>query len=358
MEIQLEILIAFFLGTLVTLTLTFIFIKLSARSQEQNFKILASEILKNQTEDFKSQASERMDQSVAPLNERIKEYKELLSSMQRIDLTERESLRVKLGDMIESASRIEEKALNLTNALSSDVKFQGTWGEFTLENILDLAGLEKNREYFLQEVLKDSSGNTYRPDVVVRFPNDTKLIIDSKVSLSAYFDYVNSEDKNNALKNLRISVKNHVDQLSQKKYQNLEGVGGIDFVYMFIPVEGVYSLVLKENPDFLEYAIKKNVILVSPVNLIANLKTVASIWRLEKQSQNAELVATKAGAMYDKFASLVEDLEKLTISIDRSKQLQETVMNKLATGRGNLLNRSEELKELGAKTSKSLPADL
>ena len=358
MEIQQEILIAFSLGTLLTLVITFIFIRLSSKSQEQNFKIIASEILKIQSEDFNKQAREKMDQSVAPLNERIKEYKDLLANMQRVDLTDRENLRTKLGDMIESAGRIEERALGLTNALSSDVKFQGTWGEFTLENILDLAGLEKNREYFLQQTLKDSSGTAFKPDVVVRFPNDTKLIIDSKVSLSAYFDYVNSEDKNTALKNLRASVKSHIDQLCAKKYQNLEGVGGIDFVYMFIPVEGVYSLVLKENPELLEYAMKKNIILVSPVNLIANLKTVAAIWRLEKQSQNAEIVATKAGAMYDKFASMVEDLEKLASSIDKSKQLHDNIINKLSTGRGNLLNRSEELRSLGAKTSKSLPDNL
>lgn len=358
MEIQLEIIVAFTSGTLITLFLSFIFIRFNSKSQEQNFKLLAGEILKTQSEEFKQQASDRMDISVGPLNERIKEYKELLTSMQRVDTVDRESLRTKLGDMIESAGRIEEKAMSLTNALSSDVKFQGTWGEFTLENILDLAGLEKNREYFLQEVLKDASGNTFRPDVVVRFPNDTKLIIDSKVSLSAYFDYVNSTDKNSALKNLRISVKSHIDQLALKKYQNLEGVGGIDFVYMFIPVEGVYSLVLKENPEILEYALKKNIVLVSPVNLIANLKTVASIWRLEKQSQNAELVATKAGAMYDKFAGLVDDLEKLSASLDKSKQLQQGISNKLSSGRGNLLSRSEELKELGAKTSKTLSQNL
>lgn len=348
MEIQAEIILAFLGGFLLTLVFSYFVIK----SQAQNFKLIANEILKNQSDEFKIQASERMDQSIGPLNERIKEYRDLLANMQRLDLSDRENLRSKLGDMMESAVRIEEKAMSLTNALSSDVKFQGTWGEFTLENILDLAGLEKNREYFLQEVLKDSSGNTYRPDVVVRFPNDTKLIIDSKVSLSAYFEYVNSEEKNQALKNLRTSVKNHIDQLAQKKYQNLEGVGGIDFVYMFIPVEGVYSLVLKENPEMLEYGLKKNIILVSPVNLIANLKTVASIWRLEKQSQNADLVASKAGAMYDKFAGLVEDLEKLSSSLDKSKQLQESILSKLATGRGNLMTRSEELRELGAKTSK------
>lgn len=354
MEVQTEILLAFFCGFLITLVLTYFFMRASSKSQEQNFKLVANEILKYQTSEFKLQATERMEQTIAPLNERIKEYRDLLSNMQRLDLSDRENLRTKLGDMMDSAVRIEEKAMSLTNALSSDVKFQGTWGEFTLENILDLAGLEKNREYFLQEVIKDSSGNTYRPDVVVRFPNDTKLIIDSKVSLSAYFEYVNSEDKNSALKNLRISVKNHIDQLASKKYQNLEGVGGIDFVYMFIPVEGVYSLVLKENPEILEYGLKKNIVLVSPVNLVANLKTVASIWRLEKQSQNADIVASKAGAMYDKFAGLVEDLEKLSQSLNKSKQLQESILNKLSTGRGNLMARSEELRELGAKTTKTI----
>lgn len=354
MDIQPDIIYAFLAGLGLTLLFCYIFIRLSARAQEKNFKLLAMEVLQTQTNEFKNQATVQFDQSVEPLNERIKEYKDLLSDMQKLDLKEREGLRLKMSDMISSASRIEEKTMGLTNALSSDVKFQGTWGEFTLENILDLAGLEKNREYFLQEVLKDHQGCTYRPDVVIRFPNDTKLIIDSKVSLSAYFDYINSTSKDEALKNLRVSVKKHIDQLAEKKYQNLEGVGGIDFVYMFIPVEGVYSLVLKENPELLEYGVKKNIILVSPVNLLANLKTVASIWRLEKQSQNSELVAQKAGAMYDKFALLIEDLEKLSGSLEKSKKLQESLSLRLSTGRGSLISRAEELKSLGAKTSKEL----
>ncbi len=354
MDIQNETIYAFCIGLTIAFVFCYILVRLTARSQENHFKLLAMEILKTQTNEFKAEAVIQFDQSVEPLNDRIKEYKELLSEMQKLDIRERESLRLKMSDMISSASKIEEKAMGLTNALSSDVKFQGTWGEFTLENILDLAGLEKNREYFTQDTLKDEQGNIYRPDVVIRFPNDTKLIVDSKVSLSAYFDYINSTAKDEALKAIRTSVKKHIDQLAEKKYQNLQGVGGIDFVYMFIPVEGVYSLVLKENPELLEYAVKKNIILVSPVNLLANLKTVASIWRLEKQSQNSEIVAQKAGAMYDKFALLVEDLEKLSISLDKSKNLQESISLRLSSGRGNLMNRAEELKSLGAKTSKDL----
>lgn len=349
-----ELIISFIFGSVLASIIGFFVLKYLNKNQEDHFKLIANEIMKKQSDNFNEIASQKISQSIDPLQLKIKEYRDYYEQMQRFDLKERESLREKLSQMMESASRIENEASYLTNALTSDVKFQGAWGELTLNNILELAGLEKNREYFLQESLQDSDGNKFRPDVVIHLPNNSKIIIDSKVSLTAYFDYCNTNEKQEALKSLKSSVQTHIDSLSKKNYQNLEGVNSPNFVYLFIPVEGVYSLVLREYPEIIDYALRKNIVLVSPVNLIANLKTVASIWRLEKQSQNAEDVARKAGAMYDKFVSLLDDMGKLSGSIQKTQSIHDGIMTKLSTGKGNLITRTEELKSLGAKTTKNI----
>ena len=311
-----EMLISFFLGLCVSLVIAYFFIKLTAKNQEKHFELLALDILQNQTKEFKAQATEQFSLATLPFNEKIKEYKDYYESMQRFDLKERENLREKLSQMMDSAVRIETKASDLTNALTSDVKFQGSWGELALENILKLAGLEKNSEYFVQTVFTDQDNNQYRPDVVIKLPNNSKVIIDSKVSLKAYFDYMNGHDLDSALKDLKTSVTQHIDSLSKKNYQNLGEDQGPDFVYLFIPVEGVYSTILREFPEILDQAIKKNILLVSPVNLIANLKSIASIWRIEKQSKNAMEMAKKAGLMHDKFVALMDDMDKLSQAIN------------------------------------------
>jgi DNA recombination protein RmuC len=349
-----ELVISFIFGSVLAIIIGYFILRYINKNQEEHFKLIANDIMKKQSDEFNEIASQKINQSIDPLQLKIKEYRDYYEQMQRFDLKERESLREKLSQMMESASRIENEASYLTNALTSDVKFQGAWGELTLNNILELAGLEKNREYFLQESLQDADGNKFRPDVVIHLPNNSKVIIDSKVSLTAYFDYCNKNDNEEALKNLKASVQTHIDSLSKKNYQNLEGVNSPNFVYLFIPVEGVYSLVLREYPEILDYALRKNIVLVSPVNLIANLKTVASIWRLEKQSQNAEDVARKAGAMYDKFVSLLDDMGKLSGSIQKTQSIHDGIMTKLSTGKGNLITRTEELKSLGAKTTKNI----
>jgi DNA recombination protein RmuC len=328
-----------------------------AKNQEKHFELMAQEILQTQSDQFKLQAGEQFESVTKPFGEKVKEYKEYYESMQRYDLKDRESLREKLAQMMDSATRIETKASDLTNALTSDVKFQGSWGELALENILDLAGLEKNSEYFVQPVLQDEERSQYRPDIMIKLPNDSKVFIDSKVSLKAYFDYMNGEDRDAALKNLKLSVTNHIESLSKKNYQDLGQGQGPDFVYLFIPVEGVFSAILKNFPEMLELAIKKNILLVSPVNLIANLKSIASIWRIEKQSKNAMEMARKAGLMHDKFVSLVDDMDKLSQAINKTQSIHESIETKLSRGRGNLVDKTMELRDLGAKTSKNFSSN-
>jgi DNA recombination protein RmuC len=349
-----EVVIGFIIGVVLACVIGFILIKYLSKVQRNQFELMANEILSKNTSSLKENASDNLSSIVSPLNEKIKEYKDQMDQMHKFDLKERESLREKLNQMISSAGRIETEANQLSQALSSDVKFQGDWGEIVLENVLELAGLEKGREFEVQNVLKDDNDKVYRPDAIIKLPNDSQIIIDSKVSLKAYFDYMNTDEKERALKDLKISIQNHIDSLSKKNYQLLNGVNAPDFVYLFIPVEGVYSLIIREYPNIIDESLKKNIILVSPVNLIANLKTVASLWRLEKQSKNAQLMAQKAGAMHDKFVMVLDDIAKMGSALEKASSIQSDLIKKISSGKGSLVSRSQELKVLGAKTSKSI----
>ena len=333
-----EIIIGFVCGALIVSIFTFLFFKLMEKKQYEQFKTLSESILKDST---------------GILGAQMKDYQEYINSIHLVDTKDRESLREKINSMLSSAKSIEVEAGQLSRALKTDVKFQGAWGELTLERILELSGLENGREYFTQNVYTSETGDKQRPDVIVNLPNNSCIIIDSKVSLTSYFYYYNDQDEN-ALKLLRTSVLNHITSLAKKNYQNISEINSPEFVYMFIPVEGIYSLVLNKFPDLIDESLKKNVVLVSPVNLMANLKTVASLWRLEKQSKNAEEMAVKAGAMYDKFVALTDDIEKIGTHLKRAEDSRISLVNKLSTGKGNLIQRADELKSLGANTTKSL----
>lgn len=341
-----EIILGFIIGSLISGGLSFFIYKNLSEKQNSKLDEIATSIL-NRNE-------QNLSTLVSPFNDKVKEYREYFESIHKFDLKDRESLRERLGQMLDSAGKIQTETNLLTRALSSDVKFQGSWGELTLERILELSGLTSNQEFFTQMSLTDLDGKVFKPDVVIKLPNSASIIIDSKVSLTSYFDYYNQGESLEALKKLKQSISSHIDSLSKKKYQNLEGINSVDFVYLFVPVEGVYSLVLREFPEIIDESLKKNIVLVSPVNLIASLKTVASLWRLENQTQNATDIAQKAGAMYDKLVLFVEDLEKVGSSIDKAQQIYLDSMKKLNTGSGNLVKRAEELKTLGAKTTKSL----
>lgn len=349
-----DVLIGFSIGVFVALLVSFVLLKFISKLQKAQFELLANEILEKNNLSLKDSATSNFSNIINPLNDRIKEYKEQMDQMYRFDLKERESLREKINQMISSAGRIEVEANQLSQALTSDVKFQGDWGEIVLEKILELAGLESGREFELQNTLTGKDNKTYRPDAIINLPNDTQIIIDSKVSLKSYYKYINSEEKDKSLKDLKNSIQAHIESLSKKEYEQLSNVNTPNFVYMFIPVEGVYSLIIREYPSLIDDAIKKNIILVSPVNLIANLKTVSSLWRVEKQSKNAQVMAQKAGAMHDKFVLILDDLEKLDASLLKSKNIHNDLMKKVTSGKGNIVSRVQELKDLGAKTSKDI----
>ena len=336
-----ELSLAFFLGVLVSGVLVAVGLKITARHQKDHFQILANEILQKNSQQY-----------LKPFDEKLEQYYQFIHESQKNEGKERQAVKEQIDFMLKSAQRIELETSQLTRALSSDVKFQGDWGEMVLQKVLELAGLRENAEFFLQQQ-HSRDGQSYRPDVIVKLPHDAHLIIDSKVSLKAYFEVLN-ESGDKALADLKQSIKNHIDQLAKKDYQHLDLINAPEFVYLFIPVEGVYSLLLKEFPELIEHALRKNIVLVSPINLMANLKTVGALWRVDKQSKSAVEIAHKAGAMYDKFVLLIKDIEQLQAQFKKVDHSLVEINKKLHQGRGNLVDRAQELKEQGARTSKEL----
>jgi len=280
---------------------------------------------------------------------------------------ERFSLGEKIKDLVELNQKISEEANNLAKALKGSSKTQGDWGEMILENILEQSGLVKDREYFVQEFLKDEDGNFIKnpegrklqPDVIIRYPDDRKVIIDSKVSLTAYARYTNTEDPEQQQKAVRehvLSVRKHIDELSNKNYQDFTTT--LDFVMMFVPNEPAYFLALQNDPELWDYAYRKRIILISPTNLIAALKLIADLWKREYQNRNALEIAERGAALYDKFVGFVDNLQNIGIHIEKTQKSYESAMSQLKDGRGNLIGQAEKLRTLGVKAKKRLPPSM
>ena len=263
--------------------------------------------------------------------------------------------------MLELNNTLNNQAQNLTNALKGDNKQQGNWGEMVLERILESSGLIKGEEYETQFSDTNSDNKRIQPDVLIKLPDSKHIIVDSKVSLVAYERFTNSEEETErdlALKNHVLSVKNHVKHLSEKNYQTGIGVNSPDFVLLFIPIESSFSAAIQGDEGLYNYAWDKKVVIVSPTTLLATLRTIASVWKHERQTKNAIEIADKAGRLYDKFKSFIDDMQKIDRGINATRTAYDDAFNKLKTGTGNLIRRAENIKELGAKTNKSIPQDL
>ena len=256
--------------------------------------------------------------------------------------------------------QMAKEATNLTKALKGDSKTQGNWGELVLERVLEKSGLEKDREYFVQQNFQREDGSRVMPDVVLHLPDSKKMIIDSKVSLTDYERMVNAEDEERTLylKSHVNSIKKHVDQLSAKNYQDLYDIESPDFVLMFIPIEPAFAVAINEDNTLYNKAFEQNIVIVTPSTLLATLRTIDSMWNNEKQQQNAIEIARQAGALYDKFEGLVTDLTGVGKKIDAAKNDYSSAMNKLVEGKGNLISRVENIKKMGAKAKKSLPENI
>lgn len=325
------------------------------------FKNLANEILEEKTGKFTEQNKINLDTILKPLQEKIKDFEKKVEETHKKDIADRASIQERIKHLIETSNQISEDAKNLTKALKGDSKTQGGWGELILENILERSGLVKNREYFVQQSFKDETGNRFQPDVIVKYPGDRSVVIDSKVSLTAYERYVSATDdvlREKALNEHLASIKNHIKQLSEKNYQDLYQLKSLDFVMMFLPVEPAYLVAIQKDPDLWYFAYEKRILLISPTNLIAALKMIASMWLQEYQSQNVMEIARQSGALYDKFVGLIDDLQDIGSKLESTRKAYDNAMNKISTGKGNLISRAQKIKELGAKTKKEIPLDL
>ncbi|MCF7561388.1 DNA recombination protein RmuC [Sabulilitoribacter multivorans] len=331
--------------------------------QEQlrkDFELLANKILEEKSNKFTEQNKENIKNILNPLQEKIKTFEEKVDLTQKESISMHSALKEQLLGLKDLNQQMTKEATNLTRALKGDSKMQGNWGELVLERVLEKSGLEKDREYFVQQSFTLENGSRVLPDVVLHLPDGKKMIIDSKVSLTDYERLVNAddEDKDRFLKAHVNSIRKHVDQLSDKNYQDLYDIESPDFVLMFIPIEPAFAVVVNEDNSIYNKAFEKNIVIVTPSTLLATLRTIDSMWNNEKQQQNAIEIARQAGALYDKFEGLVSDLTGVGKKIDAAKTDYSAAMNKLVEGRGNLITSVEKLKKMGAKAKKALPESI
>jgi len=324
----------------------------------KEFENLANKILDEKSNKFTEQNKENMKNILSPLQEKIQLFEKKVDDTHKESIDYHAALRQQIIGLSELNAQMSKETLNLTKALKGDSKMQGNWGELILERVLEKSGLEKDREYFVQQSHTNGEGNRVFPDVVINLPDGKKMIVDSKVSLTAYEKFINEEDdslKNGFLKEHVSSIKRHVEQLGDKNYQDLYQMESPDFVLLFIPMEPAFALALNEDTTLYNKAFEKNIVIVTPSTLLATLRTIDSMWANQKQQENAFEIARQAGALYDKFEGFVADLIKVGKKIDESKVEYQGAMNKLVDGKGNLITSVEKLKKMGAKAKKALP---
>ena len=325
------------------------------------FEHLATQIFDQKAKTFDEAHTKGIDLLLKPFREQITNFA-LQSKEQFIhDAKERQSIKDEILRLKSLNERLSEDATNLTNALKGENKTQGNWGEIVLERILEDSGLREGHEYEIQSTLSDEEGKKFRPDVIVHLPQNKDIIIDSKVSLVAYDAFIradNDEDRAHALKQHLVSIHSHIKGLSGKRYEQLSGVRTLDFVLLFMPIEGAFLLALESDNTFFKTAYEQNIVVVSPSTLLVTLRTIEHIWRSEYQERNAKEIAESAEALYEKLVAFVDDMEKIGDQITRTQKSYEGAMNKLSTGRGNLIRRVESMRKLGLKPKKLLPDSL
>jgi DNA recombination protein RmuC len=322
------------------------------------FKNLASEILEEKSKKFTEQNRVNIDQLLKPLGEKIRDFEKKVGDAYDKEAQQRFSLKEEVRRLAELNKKIAEDAENLTRALKGDAKSQGNWGEMILESILEKSGLVKDREYSIQPSFQGEDGRRMQPDVVVSYPGNRSVIIDAKVSLTAYermVDAASPELEAKYLKEHLTSIRNHVTELSQKDYLDIYQVPSLDFIMMFLPVEPAYLVAVREDPEIWNYAYERRILLISPTNLLAALKMIASLWRQEYQNKNALEIARQSGDLLDKFYALLADLNDLGNRLKLTQKSYDDAINKLSEGKGNLIRRAQKIEELGAKTKKKLP---
>ena len=315
-----------------------------------DFKALASDILKNDRDKLKIDNSDLL----TPLQTQLKGFRDRIETITKEQIEERTSLKEQIKSLHEANRETQQSAQNLTNALTYDNKLQGDWGEEILSSLLSSYGFQEGVEFDLQKQYKSETGEKFKPDVILHLPEGKDVVIDSKVSLKDYVDYVADQTNEEALKKHIASIDNQIKNISIKEYENLEGVRSLDFIFVFIPIEGALLLALQHKHSLFDDALKKNIMLVSPSMLSMSLKTVNFMWQTDKQNKNADEIARQAGKMYDKLAGFFSDLDKIESQLDKTKEGFSDARKKLQTGPGNLIGRAEKLKALGVKSNKDI----
>jgi len=322
------------------------------------FKNLANEILEEKTKKFTEQNKTNLDELLNPLKEKIKDFEQKVEHTDEKNRLSNASLIEQIKGLKELNKKISDDANNLTKALKGDVKMQGNWGEVILERILEESGLRKGIEYDTQVSLIDDEGHRKQLDVKINLPEEKHVIVDSKVSLVNYERMVASETEEQAagyLKALNLSIKSQIDDLHKKNYQDLKGLNSPDFVMLFIPIEGVFAVVMQHDNTIYQYAYNKQIVIVSPSTLLVTLRTIAFIWRQENQTKNALEIARQGGALLDKLNGFIDDLEKIDVNLKRTQGAYDEAVKKLSTGSGNLISRAKRIEALGAKAKKQIP---
>ncbi|MFY4841252.1 DNA recombination protein RmuC [Aliarcobacter butzleri] len=295
---------------------------------------------------------------LSSFKEQLDSFSKRVNDIYNDETKQRSSLLTEIKNLKELNNQISNDAINLTKALKGQNKTQGDWGEMILSSILDQTGLREGKEYTIQGSFTSTEGKRLRPDVIVHLPSNKDIVIDSKVSLNAYINYSkaeNEDEKHQASKELVKSITSHIKDLSSKSYENIDGVRTLDFVLMFIPIEGAFLLATSSDDNLFKLAFDNNIMLVSPSTLYVTLRTIENIWRNEHQNENAQLISKKAADLYDKFVAFVGDIEDIGTNITRTQKAYDGAMNKLSSGNGNLIRRTEEFLELGVKPKKQLP---
>jgi len=321
------------------------------------FKNLANQIFEDKSKQFNSRSKEQFELLLKPFREQITNFSKQSQDQFKEELKDRTLLKDELSRLKQMNAQLSLDALNLTNALKGESKTQGNWGEIVLERILEDSGLKEGREYELQVNLKSEEGKRYLPDVVIHLPEGRDIIVDSKVSLTAYERFVNEKDefaKEVALKEHILSISKHIKELSSKQYDKLEGVNTLDFVLLFMPIEGAFLLALEQDGEFFKKAYDNNILVVSPSTLLVTLRTIEHIWRTQRQQDNALKIAEEAEGMYDKLRLFVDEFIKIGEQIDKSKDTYDKALSRLNSGRGNVIKRAKKVVELGVKTQKAI----
>lgn len=324
------------------------------------FSLIANKILDEKTAKFTAQNQTNLDFILNPLKANIKSFEEKVDKVYQTEAAERSQLKGVIFQLMDQSKQIQTDANNLTRALKGDSKKQGNWGEVILERVLERSGLIKDREYRIQASINSVEGARFQPDVIIDLPDDKHLIVDAKISLVAYERMMNTETEEEKLSNLKqhlFSVKTHIDGLSGKNYQNLYQINSPDFVLLFMPIESSFSVTVQADNELFNYAWDRKVVIVSPTTLLATLRTIASIWKVDRQNKNVFEIAEEAGALYDKFVGFLEDMEKIGKHIELTQKAHEDAFRKLQHGNGNLIGKVEKIKKLGAKTKANKQID-